>query len=195
VTNYLYFWSESLVEEAESRNLHPIDLQKDKANRKLVEGYLRKDKADTVIFNGHGNDVCVTGHDEEVLIESGVNSNLLKDKVVYMRACSSGKILGPQSIKDGALAFIGYKELFRFWNDGESTHNPLKDEYAKPFFETSNQVAMSLIKGKTAKESHEDSLKMYKKVISDLLTSKSFNSFVVPELVWNMANQVCLEKK
>ena len=195
VTHYLYHWSESLVEKAKSKKLSVIDLQKEKASRKLVESYLEKQHPDTVIFNGHGDDVCVTGQDEEVLIEAGKNSYLLKDKVVYMRACDSGKVLGPKSVEEGAEAFIGYKELFRFWTDGESIHKPLKDEYAKPFFETSNQVALSLIKGKSAKESHDDSLKVYTKVISDLLTSKSSNSFVVADLIWNMYNQVCLEKQ
>ena len=147
-----------------------------------------------VLLNGHGNDVCVTGQDAEVLIESGVNSHLLKDKVVYMRACDSGKVLGPQSIREGAKAFIGYKELFRFWTDQESAQKPLMDEYAKPFFDTSNQVAISLIKGKDATEANEDSLKAYKKVINDLLTSNAPHSFIVADLVWNMYNQVCLRQ-
>ena len=195
VTHYLYHWSESLVEKAKSKNISVFDLQKEKASKKLVESYLKKQGPDTVIFNGHGDEICVTGQDEEVLIEAGKNSHLLKDKIVYMRACDSGKILGPKSVEEGAEAFIGYKELFRFWTDGESLRKPLKDEFAKPFFETSNQVILSLIKGKSAKESHGDSLNVYKKVISNLLTSKSSNSFVVSDLIWNMANQVCLENQ
>ncbi len=192
VTHYLYYWSDVIVAEAKKRTGGVIDLQKEKASRKLIESYLAKQKPEIVIFNGHGNDVCVTGHDEEVLIESGVNSDLLKDKVVYMRSCDSGKILGPQAIKEGAKAFIGYTELFRFWTDNNSVKSPLKDEYAIPFFETSNQVALSLVKGKSAREAHEDSLKVYEKIIGKLLTSDVSNSFVVSDLIWNMHNQICL---
>ncbi len=186
VTHYLYHWSENLVKQAEDKKLQVIDLKKEKVSKKSVESYLEKQDPDIVIFNGHGNDICVTGQDNEPLIEAGKNSFLLKDKVVYMRACSSGKILGPQAVREGAKAFIGYKELFQFWNDDNFIGKPLEDEYAKPFFETSNQVAISLIKGKNAKQAHEDSLEVYRKKISDLLTSNVAHSFVVTELIWNI---------
>jgi hypothetical protein len=137
--------------------------------------------------------VSVTGHDNEVLICSQ-NANLLKDCMVYIRACSAGKILGPEIIKSGAKSFIGYKEPFLFYCKEEFLHKPLEDDYAKPFFETSNQVGLSLLKGKSAKEANNDSLKIYRKMISNLLTSKSENSFLIPHLLWNMHNQVCYEK-
>lgn len=194
VTHYFYYWSEEIVQEAKKRLTGLIDLTKEKATKKLVESYLDKQKPDIVIFNGHGSDTCITGQDEEVLIESGKNSHLLKNKVVYMRSCDSGKTLGPQALKEGCNAFIGYNQLFRFWTDKAKVTNPLKDEYAKPFFETSNQVPLSLIKGKTAKEAHDESLIVYRRVISHLLTSNAENSFVVSDLIWNMHNQVCLEQ-
>jgi len=193
ITHYLYYWSEIIIKGAEQRKITFVDLKKGKASRKLVESYLNKQPVKIVIFNGHGNDVCITGHNEEPLIESGKNSYLLKDRVVYMRSCDSGKVLGPQLIKEGAKAFIGYKELFRFWTDANSIRKPLQDEYARPFFETSNQVAISLVKGKIARESHEDSLRMYEQVIGKLLTSNMPNSFIVSDLIWNMHNQICLE--
>ncbi len=194
VTHYFYHWSEEIVKEAKKRISSVIDLQKEKASRKLVDSYLEKQKPEIAIFNGHGNDVCITGHNQEVLIESGKNSHLLKDKVVYMRSCDSGKTLGPQAIKEGCKAFIGYREPFNIWTDRTSVNEPLKDTYAKPFFETSNEVPLSLIKGKTAREAHNESMTAYRKVISHLLTSNAENSFVVSDLIWNMHNQVCLEK-
>lgn len=194
VTHYFYYWSEDIVKEAKKRLSGVIDLKRGKACRKLVESYLEKQKPEIVIFNGHGNDTCIAGNDEEPLIESGKNSYLLKGKVVYMRSCDSGKTLGPQAIKEGCKAFIGYRELFRFWTDKASVNDPLNDDYAKPFFETSNQVPLSLIKGRTAREAHEDSMIEYRRIIGNLLTSNAANSFVVSDLIWNMHNQVCLER-
>lgn len=194
VTHYFYHWSEEIVREAKKRMSGVTDLEKEKASRKLVESYLNKQNPELVIFNGHGNDTCIAGQDNEVLIESGKNSHLLKDKVVYMRSCDSGKTLGPQAIKEGCKAFLGYAELFRIWTDKALVNDPLKDTYAQPFFETSNQVPLSLIKGKTPKEAHAESMIAYRKVISHLLTSNAENSFVVSDLIWNMHNQVCLEK-
>lgn len=195
VTHYFYYWSEQIVAEAKKKFSNVIDLQKEKASRKLVESYLEKQNPKIAIFNGHGNDICITGNNEEILIESNKNSYLLKDKIVYMRSCNSGKTLGPQAIKEGCEAFIGYNELFRFWTDKDYVNDPTNDSYAKPFFETSNQVPLSLIKGKTAKKAHVDSLIKYQRIINELLTSDSANSFVVSDLIWNMHNQVCLEKR
>ncbi len=194
VTYYFYHWSEEIVKEAKRRIGKIFDIEKEKVSKKLVESYLEKQNPEIVIFNGHGNDVCIAGQNDEPLITSGVNSHLLKDKVVYMRSCDSGKTLGPQAIRDGCKAFIGYAELFQFWTDKTVTGDPLKDTYAKPFFETSNQVALSLIKGRTPKEAQEDSMTKYKEVISHLLISDAENSFIVSDLMWNMRNQVCLEK-
>jgi len=193
VTHYLYHWSEGIVVEAKKRIAKVIDLQNEKANRKNVESYLDKQKPELVIMNGHGSEDCITGQDEEVLIEAGENSHLLKDKVVFMRSCDSGKILGPQAMREGCTAFIGYAELFRFWTNENMVKDPLKDSYARPFFETSNQVALSLIKGKSVREAHEESRKMYEKTLGQLLTSDAENSFVASDLIWNMHNQVCLE--
>ncbi len=194
VTHYFYYWSEQIVVEAKKKFSNVIDLQKEKASRTLVESYLEKQKPRIAIFNGHGNDICITGNNEEILIESNKNSHLLIDKIVYMRSCSSGRTLGPQAVKEGCAAFIGYNELFRFWTDRTSVNDPTNDSYAKPFFETSNQVPLSLIKGKSAQEAHADSLIEYQRIITDLLTSDSANSFVVSDLLWNMHNQICLEK-
>lgn len=191
-THYLFHWSSVLVDEANNKGkLYQLD--KEKANKKLLESYLKKQNPDIVILNGHGNEYCVLGQDNEELISTGKNSNLLKNSRVYIRACSAGKILGKEIIKNGAKSFIGYNEPFVFYHKEEFTATPLKDDYAKPFFETSNQVGISLIKGKTAKEANEDSIKLYNKVISSLLTSKSANSFLIPDLLGNMSNQICLE--
>lgn len=188
-THYLYFWSVILIQEANKKGTL-YDLEKKKVNRKNIESYLRKQNPEIVILNGHGSEDCIVGNDDEIII-SIENAGLLKDCNVYMRACSAGKILGKEIMKCGAKSFIGYKEPFHFYNKEEFIGKPLDDDYAKPFFDTSNQVGISLIKGKNAKEAQEDSLRIYKKTIAMLLTSKSDNSFLVPDLLWNMSNQVC----
>ena len=191
-THYLYYWTESLVGEAESKHWQVFNLEKEKAIRQNVESYLKKHKPQVIVFNGHGNEACVMGQDGDILLEANINTELLKGAIVYMRACDAGKLLGPDAIEKGARNFIGYEELFRFWARQEKFHKPLEDDYAKPFLECSNQVVISLIKGKTAEEAQADSMALYKKSIGKLLTSESSNSFLVPDLIWNMVNQVCL---
>ncbi len=191
-THYLYHWSTLLVQVANNGGNKVFDLEKKRASRKNVESYLSKRKLSVVIFNGHGDSHSVAGQDGEDLITAGQNANLLKGCVVFMRACSAGKVLGIEIMKLGGKSFVGYKEPFRFYsNEKEYFKKPLEDDYARPFFEASNQVGVSLIKGKTAQEADENSRKVYKNIISRLLTSNASNSFVIPDLLWNMRHQVC----
>lgn len=195
LTHYFFYWAQLLINEANRKSLKIFDLSKEKAVRKTVESYLAKQSPKLVIFNGHGNDVCIAGQYNEELISAGDNEYFLKEKCVYVRACSAGKILGPKIIEAGATGFIGYKKPFIFWRDENSFHNPLLDEFAKPFLECSNQVGISLIKGHSVKEAHDDSIKIYLKKITEMLTSESYNTFILPELIGNMKNQVCYEGK
>ncbi|MEK7501805.1 MAG: hypothetical protein AAB629_02685 [Patescibacteria group bacterium] len=191
-THYLYHWSALIVEAADNGENKVFDLEKEKANRKNVESYLVKRTPEIVIFNGHGNQYSMAGQDGEDLIVAGQNADLLKGCVVYMRACSAGKILGIEIMKLGAKSFIGYREPFHFYKTEKMYfHRPLEDDYAYPFLETSNQVGLSLVKGKTAKDADEDSRKVCRNIISRLLTSNASNSFVIPALLWNMHHQVC----
>jgi len=195
VTHYFFHWAQLLINEANRKRLKIFDLSREKAVRKTVESYLIRQSPKLVIFNGHGNDVCITGQDDEKLISVGDNEHLLKEKSVYVRACSAGKILGPKTIEAGATGFIGYEKPFIFWRDENSFHNPLNDTFAKPFLECSNQVGISLIKRHPAREAHNNSIKLYLKKIIEMLTSESYNTFILPELIGNMKNQVCYEKQ
>lgn len=193
VTHYFFHWSQKLIVEAQNHHIKVFDLAKKKATRKIVESYLRKQVPSLVIFNGHGNSFCINGQDNEMLITTRYNEHFLVRKKVYIRACNAGETLGMRAMASGAIGFIGYKRPFIFWYNPEMLHRPLEDEFAKPFLECSNQVGISLIKGKSIKESHERSIKLYRKKIVEMLTSEAQNSFILPELLANMNNQVCYD--
>ncbi|HUX35998.1 MAG TPA: hypothetical protein VMV71_03120 [Candidatus Paceibacterota bacterium] len=181
------------MNEARRRSVEVIDLEKEKATRDKVESYLKKKDPDIIIFNGHGNDVSVAGDDDKTIAEVGRSTYLFKDKKVYVRACRAGKKLGPDIVNNGATGFVGYIQDFIFPYDKDSIHKPLQDEYAKPNLECSNQVGISLIKGKSIKDANDDSLKMFKQKLDEQLTSKSKNSLVATCLLWNMMNQIVIE--
>lgn len=190
--HYLYCWTGKLVELAKEKKLTLFDLKKEKSNKKNVQGYLKKDQATLVFFNGHGNESTVFGHDDKEIISTSDNLSLLRDKIVFVRACSAAKKLGKEAVQKGAKAFIGYKSEFRFWHRKDFMQRPLKDPLARPFMECSNQVEVSLLKGHGPKEAHEKSLDVYKKEIAKAFTSEGDTS-VIPALLHNMKNQVCLE--
>lgn len=192
--HYLSKWCKAVLDFAKTKGFKVLDLNQERANRKEVEGMLSKQNPDLVIFNGHGNVNVVGGNKNEPLVISGKNEEFLANKLVYAISCKSGKVLGPKSVKAGASSYIGYVDDFIFFYDPNIMTHPTDDKTAKLFLEPSNEVAISLIKGKTASESSAKSKELFKKNITKLLSSEASNedSIYARYLWWDMKNQVCL---
>ena len=191
-THYLYHWAILLVEEIKRKGIALFDMEKEKVLKKPFQSYLQKKSPEVVILNGHGNTSQVAGHNNEIILDTSDDPALFRGKTFFVRACSAGRLLGPFAVKSGARAFIGYREPFKFWTNAAYIQRPLEDNFAKPFQDSSNQVPISLMKGRSAQEAHDDSIVVYKKEIAKLLNSNAENSFIVPDLIWNMVHQECL---
>lgn len=153
VTKYLSAWSKILIEEARAKAIEIIDLVGAKANRKEFEGRLKKKRPSLVMLNGHGNDDCVTGQDEEPLVNVGENSKVLAGCVTYAVSCNSATRLGKEVGTHADTAYVGYEKKFSFMHTQGFFKRPEEDPAAQPFMEFSNQVVRGLIKGHTAEES------------------------------------------
>ena len=193
-TNYLYYWSGQVIEEAKKRNFEVLDLKGTKANAKDFAGRLKKVNPGLLFFNGHGNSDSIAGHDDEILVSLDKNEKLLKDKIIYALSCSSAKNLGRSAIKNGAKSFIGYKEDFVFMSEDNKSTRPTEDKTAKLFFEPSNLVVTALIKGNSTLEAYNRSQEKFKQNLRKLLTSESPQEerTPIPLLMWDMSNQSCL---
>jgi hypothetical protein len=194
-TRYLSQWSKQIIELAQDKNIQVIDLHEEKATKKEVEGRILKTEPSFVILNGHGNEDCVTGHNNEVLVKKGENEEILKGRITYAVSCDSAEKLG-RACADKDTAYIGYLKNFNFNFSRKCLSRPLTDKRAERFLVASNQVAFSLIKGHTAKESSERSKESFKRAIRSLLTSEHANDPDITEdikgLWWDMQHQVCL---
>jgi len=190
--HYLYYWTQEIVDLGRKKLASVFDLEKEKSSRKNVQSYIKKGVADIILLNGHGDDSSVFGHNNEEILSTGDDLSNLRGKIIFIRACRAAVTLGPTMIKEGAKSVIAYKEDFNFFHKKDMLHRPLEDSYARPFFECSNQVAISLVKGHTAKEANEMSRVKYEKEIAQSLNSEKESSFL-PFLMQNMQNQVCLE--
>lgn len=190
-THYLFYWSEEIIKKAERVRLAVFDLQKKRAVRKTIESFLKKQNPRVVIFNGHGSDEAMTGQDDEVVISFN-NAEILANKNIYMRACNAGKSLGPVIMKKGAKGFIGYREPFIFPYDIDKVRRPLEDELARPCLECSNQVAFALVSDASVEEAHNLSLDRYREKINELAVSNK-PPYLIGPLVWNMHHQVCYD--
>ncbi|PCI28697.1 hypothetical protein COB52_03295 [Candidatus Kaiserbacteria bacterium] len=195
-THYLYHWTKEIIDEADTRGIDYKVLNKDEVKKKVIQSYLKKGIAHTLLINGHGSATTVCGHEDKVLISSTDGVQHLKGVVIFARACKAAQILGPKAIEKGARAFIGYIEDFIFLHqsdkESEFFKDPTKDNLAKPFMECSNKVSQALIKGHSPSDAHEQSQKLYRKYMREMLNSEA-ESYALPYLLANMQNQVCLE--
>lgn len=187
-THYLFFWSNTVIEFAKTKSYDILDLKIKKANRKTLESYLSNNKPNFVILNGHGSSDLIAGQDDEIIIKVGENEKILKGTIVYALSCKTGQILGPKSIDGGTISYIGYKEDFSFWGNSSYTARPHTDPRAKLFFEPSNLIPLSLLKGHDVREACEKAKNAFRENAIKLITSDSPDKFVVPDLIWNMVH-------
>jgi hypothetical protein len=193
-TFYLNKWSEPVISVIEKFGKKLIDLKQERANRKNLESFLKTQKINLLFFNGHGTDVSLHGHKNEIILDLN-NINLLNSQIVYSRSCRTAKTLGYQAVKNGnARAFIGYKNDFIFPYDAAETANPERDKLCTPVLETSNMLIISLIKGKSPKEAHQISQDTATYWIRKLLSSREIEApHIIKFLLWNKTNQIVWE--
>jgi len=197
VTSYLFYWSKKILDFASKNSIDFIDLRGNKVNKENVESYLKKQNPKLVFFNGHGNDNYIAGFKDKLLIESGKNEELLKNKIIYSLSCNSAKLLGREAVKKGAETFIGYEDSFMLYTDSEREANPIKDKIANSFLQPSNELSISLLKKKTAGESSIISKKAFKIEIEKFSASNSVEGgeMIIMALLWDMENQIVLGNK
>jgi hypothetical protein len=192
-TNYLFHWSQRLIDLADKKGIQSLDLQGEKANKKEFEGRAKKMKPELVVMNGHGAPNTVTGHDNMPLLDK-TNTKSLKGAIIYARSCDSASQLGPQCINDGSKAYIGYVQPFWLCYDTDKIQHPLEDKIAAHVLEPSNQVVVSLLKGNTAIDASNKSKRTSQSQMTKLMSSDAPDGAAMYlKCVWsNMRNQVCL---
>ena len=195
-TRYISTWANFVVDLAKKRRVNVVCLKSKRANRKEFQSVVMKTKPRFLFLNGHGNEKTVAGQNNEILVGVRDTKAILKKKIVYALACSSAKILGRKSVKDGTDAYLGYDEDFIFFYDEKCRTRPKNDLTAKLFLDPSNTIPISLLKGHPAGKAYENSQSMYKKIVVQLLGSQSSEDRTyLKYLIWDMTNQVCLGNK
>ncbi len=193
-TTYLFYWSNPVLNIAKSKSYSVLDLQGRKATQKYFVSYIKKNNPALIFFNGHGSQNTITGHENEVLVESGKNENLLSSKIIYARSCESARILGKKSVEKGAITFIGYINKYVFLYLAEKVTKPLQDTIAKLFLEPSNLIPISLLKGNTTADAYEKSQKGMRRNLYFVLSTKASSpqKNTAPYLWSNIRSQVII---
>lgn len=187
-TNYLYVWSEYVIQEAEKRQINIFRLESNDINKKEFEKRIRKHNPAFVFFNGHGTKTSFLDNNKEEFLN--VDSvSCLKGTIAFARACDSLKVLGVEAIKKGCASFIGYKQKFWIARLHEMASRPLSDPVARAILDGSNLIASGLLKGKTTRESVNSSHEYAAKTILRLISSKDpFTSPTLAAIIHNDSN-------
>mgnify|MGYP001587644496 CR=1 FL=1 len=193
-TRYISTWAEKVVQYAKNKNNNVIVLKNDRANRDTLRNVTNKTKPTFIFLNGHGANNMVAGQDNKPMITDTDNLDFLKNKILYALSCQSAKNLGPYCVNNAVKTYIGYTEDFIFIIDRAKRTNPKRDNVAALFLDASNEIPISLIKGKTTKDAYNDSQNSFRKKIRSLLTSESTidQTSTIRFLFWDMKHQVCL---
>ena len=193
-TRYISVWADKVVKYAKDRNDNAVVLRNNRANKNIFKSVINKVNPSFIFLNGHGNNHMVTGQNNMPLLSDTDNLDFLKNKIIYALSCQSAKNLGPYCIDNDVKTYIGYTEDFIFIIDRTKRTNPKQDNIATLFLDASNTVSISLLKGKTTKESYNDSQDTFRKKIRSLLTSesKADQTSTIRFLLWDMKHQVCL---
>ncbi len=92
-TEYLSQWSYEVIEKANEKSVKVKKLEGEEANKDSFEKIVRKLNYRMLLFNGHGSNKTICGHNDKIIIEEGNNDILLIDKIVYARSCESASSL------------------------------------------------------------------------------------------------------
>ncbi len=167
---YLYAYSQEIIDEAKSKGWSVEKAEGVEATRKNVVSRLQNKPA-LIVFNGHGNENEICGHQDEVLLDHA-QSKLLAGSVSFIRACGCLSNLGRIAVTNGAKAVTGYRGDFWIPRTNEYQATPLKDPSAKPVLEASNAVALRLLRGGTVKEAIEASRQKAREMMFAMIVSK-----------------------
>ena len=78
-TNYLYYWSIRIIEQAHKSHGKVVDLRGKRVNLKEFSSIIKKTKPSFMVINGHGDENTITGYNNEVLVRVGANETLFDD--------------------------------------------------------------------------------------------------------------------
>src|SRR3989338_2530218 len=186
VTEYLAHFSKEITVESKRQNIPCKEIIGEDVNKANFQKLVRSTNYKLLVLNGHVTEDTIRGHKDEIIVGKGINEELLNKRITYARACDAATSLGKNLIKeDNEGCFIGYELPFQFYRDATWELNPAKDKIAPLFLEPSNKIPISILKGKSTLEAHENSKRQMLKNITKVLRNPNNDSLPIAEALWN----------
>lgn len=155
-----YYGLQHALQYANSKGWDTIDIAAENANQ--IPVYTAIDNYDPATFYGfgHGNNCIYTGDAEEGIFTCD-ECNRLNGRMVYLLSCLTANGLGPEMIRQGALAYAGFNISWTWLSDTGTDGDPYADKYARGFWESANELWMSLCDGMEFRASVQKSVAKY----------------------------------
>ena len=119
-------------------------------------------QSDIIIGVGHGDETAFTGQNEALILEVGkYDPREVRGKVIKLLSCQTGVALGPDLIKNGAEAFLGYVDDYVWVCDADLAARPWADEMAATSLMPVIDGLNALLDGKIAREAFDMELDGY----------------------------------
>lgn len=119
-------------------------------------------QSDIIIGVGHGDEQAFTGQNETVILEVGkYNPREVRGKIINLLSCQTGVALGPDLIKNGAVAFLGYVDDYVWVMDSDLASTPWADKMAATCLMPVVDSINALLDGKTCRDALEVELSDY----------------------------------
>lgn len=97
-------------------NLAHLHLRSAQLNDLAVEIHTANKASFIFVAYSHGTETGQLNSSAGVYLSPVVNHTNFKNSFVYTVSCHSGNVLGNSLIQNGCLCFLGYKNLFHYWD-------------------------------------------------------------------------------
>jgi hypothetical protein len=144
-TEYLSYYASLILKKAGEKQIPYKDFEGQNVLIENISKFVAKQNPKLLFLNGHGDIDIIYGKDNNsILFSSEKNIHLLKNRIVYARACNAAVSLGKKAVEGNEGCFIGYKYSFSFWIDDRWSTKPHNDKTAALFLEPSNEIITRL---------------------------------------------------
>lgn len=186
LTRYLRVWTKKLIKHFNKKHDF-IHLEQSKVSQKRFRKTLEKKGVECVLLNGHGADDRIAGNSLDDILLDTSSAHLLKGTTVHALSCSTAQTLGPEAIRQGAKAYVGYDKQFVIVLKNDHLSNPLQDDTAALFLDPAMAVPKALLDGKSAAEAVAQAKQAYNNSIIKAFSSdiQSDNDQFIKLLLWD----------
>ena len=133
-------------------------LQGPLARRIYAAPEARRPEVDYITGVGHGAYNLYTGDHGDIVWQVGnYHPDEASGKIVHLLSCQTGRVLGPDFVRNGCLAYFGYDENFTFYMADKDI-----------FFECDSEIDRAFADGLTASDVYDRVRRLFNRRIADL---------------------------